>query len=430
MPANASISLSSVDTFGDVAAETDPVLEYFLNTNAVDDISTGRTLLVLGRKGTGKTAIVRYFTEQLETLHSRAVSLRGYPWNVHATRIDHGTSEIEAYVSSWRYLISVELSILILSSQRAAGTRKGKLISQFLRDNYGGIEPNLSDILRPERLKLTSLSLKPSVMGNELGGVDLARKPGDHSFGVELNALTNSIMDAVREAAQEADLPPLSLHFDELDQGLSQFDAKRKNMLIGLILAAREFKRESERVASNVRVVVYLRTDLWDELQFSDKNKTTQSQALQLIWNSDSLLALVNNRLRAKLSNSASWNDIAAADLMRGSQTKWNHILNRTFLRPRDVIQFLNVALREAKKRNANAVKFNNPDIVSAREEYSSYLKAELDDEIIPHWPAWDSALKACSGVATLTFDRTDFEAEYARRINKKITLVPMKHSR
>ena len=103
-------SLARFDTFGDVAAEDDAVLDYFLSTNAVQRVEKGDAFLVLGRKGTGKTAIVRYLTEGTSNELTKALNLRGYPWNVHASRIDHGASDIEAYVSSWRYLIAVDAS--------------------------------------------------------------------------------------------------------------------------------------------------------------------------------------------------------------------------------------------------------------------------------------------------------------------------------
>ncbi len=109
------VSLTAFDTFGDVAAEDDAVLDYFLSTKAVEKVETNKAFLVLGRKGTGKTAIVRYLTEGAKSKLSRSLSLRGYPWSVHAARVDHGASDIEAYVSSWRYLIAVELSALVLS---------------------------------------------------------------------------------------------------------------------------------------------------------------------------------------------------------------------------------------------------------------------------------------------------------------------------
>lgn len=412
-------SLSDIETFGDVAAEDDAVLEYFLATNAVKKIEEGRFFLVLGRKGTGKTAIVRHFTEGRTNSLSKSLNLRGYPWNVHASRIDRGASNIEAYVSSWRYLISVQLASLTLANYKGRSS-KAKELRQFFADNYGGADPQLSDVLRPRRLTLSKFSLNPSIMGNELGGVDLERKNGDDQLGLELNALSTAIMNAVLELAKEGGLSTLSLHFDELDQGLSKLDEARSKMLIGLVLAARETRRESERAGGSIYPVVYLRTDLWDELQFSDKNKISQTMTLHLAWNSESLLEMVDTRLRAKLATEASWGGVSDPDLMRGSQTKWNHILSRTFLRPRDIISFLNTALVRAKARNKFPVHFVNQDIVNSRDEYSTYLKKELDDEIRQHWPYWDEALQACSAIATITFEKQDFVVEYERRKSRQ----------
>ncbi len=263
-------------------------------------------------------------------------------------------------------------------------------------------------------------------MGNQLGGVALDRDSGDHRLGLELNLLSSALIDAVLEVAQDASLGSLSVHFDELDQGLSEFNANRQLMLIGLIIAARELKRESSHIGGLINPVVYLRSDLWDELQFSDKNKITQTLTLNLGWSSSNLLDLVNARLQAKLGNTIGWKDIAAPDLMRGSQTKWNHILARTFLRPRDVIRFLNATLSEAKRRNSPNLQIINEDIVASRDEYSIYLKAELDDEIRPHWPNWDESLQACSALTTLTFEREDFIREYQRRKSSANKLGPI----
>lgn len=411
--------LAKLDTFGDVAAEDDAVLDYFVATNAVERISKKQVFLVLGRKGTGKTAIVRFFTES-ESKTSKALNLRGYPWNVHASRIDHGASDIEAYVSSWRYLIAVEFAVLALKQPSAWRSSAAENLEKFLKENYGGLEPALADILRPPRLKLTKLSLSPSIMGNQLGGIDLDRSRGDTSFGFELNALTQSIMESVDTVLKDIGSQPISLHFDELDQGITTLDESRSKMLVGLILATREINRETSKSKSPVHPVIYLRSDIWEDLNFSDKNKISETLTLRLEWNSSSLNELVQTRLKAKLGKDVTWDLIAEPELMRGSQTKWNHVLARTFLRPRDVIRFLNGALKEGKKRDAELSKLTNVDVINAREEYSSYLKKELDDEIGPHWAEWSEALQACSGISTITFDRSEFEKEYSQRKSKK----------
>lgn len=409
-------SLSQLQSFGDVAAEDDAVLDYFLSTNAVDSISSGKVFLVLGRKGTGKTALVRYFSEAQKSVSSRPLSLRGYPWSIHAQRVDHGASEIEAYVSSWRYLIAVETASLLLSDPRSSQTWKSEILHKYLEDNYGGSNPDLNKILQPASLKLSKFSLIPSILGNQIGGIELERKKGDHNLGLELNALSKSIFAAVADAAIDLGIDSLSLHFDELDQGLDRLNDERRRMLIGLVLAAREVRRESSALGIAINPVVYLRSDLWDEMNFSDKNKISQTLTLHLNWKSEELLSLVNERLRAKLGSGANWDTVSAPELMRGSQTKWNHVLARTFNRPRDVIQFLNIALDQAKSRDSSDTLIRNADIVASRTSYSNYLKSELDDEVGPHWPQWVEGLRACSNIQTITFERQQFAKEYENR--------------
>jgi hypothetical protein len=85
-------------------------------------------------------------------------------------------------------------------------------------------------------------------------------------------------------------------------------------------------------------------------------------------------------------------------------------------MRPRDVIAFLNYALKEALLRDAEGDMFTSEDIFSARQPYSTYLKNELDEEILPHWPQWEEALRACSAIATLSMNKTRFDEEYSAR--------------
>ena len=405
--------LAQLDTFGDVAAEDDAIMNYFLSTDAVRSLRENKVFLVLGRKGSGKTAIVRFFTEQKDGSPSAQLNLRNYPWAVHSQKIDHGASDIEAYVSSWRYLISVQLAALTLSQCSERSHDSARMLSQYLKDNYGGISPTLADVLRPQRLQITAWSVKPSIMGNQLGGVDLSRAGKDHVFGLELNALSASLLSAVVAISKDLKLPSMSLHFDELDQGLSKFDENRSKMLIGLILAARGIKRECEALSCSINPIVYLRTDLWEDMDFSDKNKISSSSTMHLNWNNASLLDLVNTRLGAKLGKGVSWQNIIDEQRMRGSQEKWNHVVARTFYRPRDVISFLNSILEKAKERDLNALFIINQDIVAAREAYSKYLKQELDDEIKPHWQSWSESIQACSSIATITFSKSEFTSAY-----------------
>ena len=413
------ISLREIDNFGNLAAEEDAVLDYFLATDSVSQVERSEKFLVLGRKGAGKTAIVRYFTEGETGILSKALNLRAYPWNVHALRVDRGASEIEAYVASWRYLLAVEVASFTVQHSGHQYHDEKKCLEDFLNENYGGTRPRLSEILQPKKLKIGRFTFQPSIFGNQIGSINLERGRKDLDFGLELNALTQSILKSTIRLFKDSHIGSIYIHFDDLDHGLQRIDDQRSAMIIGLIIAARDMRREFIGESVGIHPVIYLRTDIWDDLVFSDKNKIAQGLALLLEWDRDSLLDLVRERIRVKLGDHADWNDIIDDKQMRGSQPKWNHIVARTLRRPRDVIQFLNVALKIAKKRSDNPLVFINTDIVESRNDYSSYLKRELDDEILPHWPKWEEALQACSAIATEIFLREAFIREYSKKKSK-----------
>jgi len=417
------VTLFDLTDFGAVAAEDDDVLlDYFLSTQQVSSVEDGSAFLILGRKGSGKTAIVRHFSEGSSTDSiSKALSLRSYPWNTHASRKDLGASDIESYVASWRYLIAVEIATRAVKSASHVYLDEKRELSDFLTNNYGGIEPKLGDILQPEKLSLSGFQVAPSILGNQLGSITLERKGGDKKLGAELNVLSDSLLLTSINVLKSCSAKKYILHFDELDHGLDVLDTTRAGMIVGLIVAARELRKQFLELSAPLGVAVYLRTDLWDDLKFSDKNKIAQSQAVNLNWDHQSLLDMINIRISAKLGSGTQWNNIIDDQLMRGSQQKWRHIISRTMLRPRDVIQFLNIALRVAKRRKSGPQEFINKDIVTARSEYSTtYFKQELDDEVSPHWPQWEESLQALTAIGKEVFEKSEFSIEYGQIRSEK----------
>lgn len=358
----------------------------------------------------------KYFSQPFRDRASSAPTLRDYPWNIHQKRRNLGASDIESYVSSWRYLIAVKIISTIIEQKGTKNlTDSQRAAREFLNDNYGGINPSLTDIIRPQKLNLKRTIISPSIMGNSFGQIELENEKGG------LPDIFDSITDALLKTAtilvEQAGIECAQLHFDELDQGLSELDKTRKEMITGLILAIRSIR--SSDFGAKLRPVFYIRTDLWDNIDFSDKNKISQSSSVFLDWDSDSLKQLINERLKTKIGQDASWDTINDGLLMRGIQAKWSHIISRTFNRPRDVIQFLNCALDKALLRDLNTDKYTNEDIQSARESYSKYLKQELDDEIIPHWKHWKDAIQSFSDISKINFSREEFSKACNKRRTK-----------
>jgi hypothetical protein len=105
---------------------------------------------------------------------------------------------------------------------------------------------------------------------------------------------------------------------------------------------------------------------------------------------------------------------------MPGHQKKYQHILDRTFLRPRDVIRFCNTILEQFKARKLStglaSQRFENSDVHGARVEYSDYFIRELDDEIHKHVPNYRDYLEILRSNGTWHFERNRFEEEFRAR--------------
>src|SRR4051794_20160294 len=96
--------------FGDTDAEGGFRPEYFVASSTWRKLRHGDRPLVLGRKGTGKTALragLRSEADVTPTLFVSELSFRDYPWNAHNAVFDVHVGPRSRYVESWRFLMLV-----------------------------------------------------------------------------------------------------------------------------------------------------------------------------------------------------------------------------------------------------------------------------------------------------------------------------------
>jgi hypothetical protein len=101
------MGIKDVD-FGRLDAESDDKLaSYFLDTGVLSKLKSGARQFVLGRKGSGKTALLKLATS--EALGQAVVPLEfaDYPWEAHKAIKESGMAAEQAYVASWRFLCLV-----------------------------------------------------------------------------------------------------------------------------------------------------------------------------------------------------------------------------------------------------------------------------------------------------------------------------------
>lgn len=111
------VNLDSVTDFGGVDADSDALLEKCFESHPAYVEARGHAkTVILGRKGSGKTAIFRTFQKLKDpTVFSYGHVFSDYPWHHHAKQKQIGVPQEHCYVNSWEYLIYISLCKILLN---------------------------------------------------------------------------------------------------------------------------------------------------------------------------------------------------------------------------------------------------------------------------------------------------------------------------
>lgn len=388
--------------------------------------------MVLGRKGSGKTALYLALIDRAEEqgYFAYGLTFRDYPWALHTKYVYEEGTQYEWFLPSWRFLALMQIFKTLLTeeqrSQRYTNPAAKAALSgveKFIQANWGVLDFDHKKTFPSAGFRVDSITVDPKVAGFGLGGVSVRRANG--ALGETLPRLNEWLWHALKTV--KASAPKVFVLFDELDAG---FDAKNpdySDRLVGLLLAVRALTRDFQNDSMPFRVVAFLRTDIFDGLHFGDKNKLTDANSVLLAWNESlryegsSLKQLIDQRIREELElpprDRDPWSKAFDGDVMRGTQHKFHHMSGRSYLRPRDLIKFCNAALDEAKRRiktgASPADRISDDDVTASRKVYSKYFLNELDDEIAPVDRDWKDYLEVLRRIGAMRFTSDAFKKAY-----------------
>jgi hypothetical protein len=398
--------LRQVANFGAIDADNDPLLATtFEDHEAFLNLVDMTKFLIIGKKGSGKTAIFKQIVKKKTDpeVFTFGHTFSDYPWDHHERQARTGIPDFDKFTHSWKYLIMLTASKMLLNYDQALPFDEESMealgkIESFVIDTYGSRDPDVTQIFTPSK----RLRLRPNIQFNVgllKGGVSPESVPME-DLPLVVQDVNRNLLDYVL-----ACLHPEHRYyvcFDQLDLGFDPEDTSYISRLIGLLLACRDINIAARDAEKRLCVAVFLRDDIYETLRFEDKNKLTENFVSRIEWDTPrtnrSLKDLMEKRFQAVLSldqdEDVHWEDVFdESQEMPGRQSKYQHILDRTYLRPRDMIKFTNAVLENHKKRVNSEIedsaKFSNPDVQRARKGYSEYLNAELEDEIYKHLPEY-----------------------------------------
>lgn len=432
-------TLSEVTNFGAIAAEDDDIKRFFVQTPVYSAIASGERQVVIGRKGSGKTALYLALLDQAaeRSSHARGLTFSDYPWSLFAKYSYELTTRHERFSASWRFLTALEIFkvLLTLNDRDSRFTNKNAkaalaAVESFIQNNWGLIAFDYKKTFPSGGLKIDGISVNPEFAGFSVGGVTISRTGG---LGETVERLNEWLWHALAAVAVQA--PPVYVLFDELDAGFNPNSEEYVERLIGLLLAIRRMAREFAALHAHFYPIAFLRSDIYDGLYFGDKNKLTSANVAEVSWNDDleyhdsSLKHLIDHRIREAMDLPAGvadpWSHAFDERFMRGTQHKFHHMTFRSHLRPRDIIEFANCALATHKSRvrsEGRDSRISNTDMRLARAAYSKSLRKELDDEIASGHPKWNAYLEVLRRIKETKFTWQAFESSH-RLVTKQFEL-------
>lgn len=408
---------------GTAGAETDEAYLYesFLQTgyfDAAQDVRDPR-FLVVGRTGSGKTALLNMIE------HRSPHVVRIDPVELHFQHI--ANSNIVGFISSlgvriepffemlWRYTFVVELIRARFNIQDSNGAKNiiERLGIKTKRARAIDLLKNLSpefwksiDVRVTEANKTLEKSVR-GALGGKFSDVDIStegalkltdqrkieyRQRVEHVLGSER---LSALREAIKFLAEEVFDDDQNIYYviiDDLDKEFAE-DDMRVRLLKTLVETIR-----SMRPVRNVKFLAAIRTDLLDLVFEKTRDASFQQEKyeddiLNVSWTPNDLFEVVNRRInllfkRVYTKEKVDFYDLFADEVNRKPTREY--IFDRTLLRPRDCILFVNKCLDKAQ----NATTITAAHIKAAEADYSASRFISLRDEWISLYPRLDMYVK------------------------------------
>jgi hypothetical protein len=361
----ADLDLGATDAEADYKLDQD-----FIRTRYVDDALYGQRFVFLGRKGSGKSALFRQLPALARSAEAASVfqvAPEQYAWTALKAYRERGLTPQQAHVSAWRLTLAVEIAQSLLTLDRLWPDdcmRPFRVLRRFVEDNFGKVKTQGLEAARSFAVGVESLDLSAF-------GVGVGLRRGTAPQTALAPFVTDLVLDQL-EAPLRTN--PLIVELDRLDE---YWDGSEdvKAQMVGLLKAAKSIndRFRDGRGASLARIVVFLRTEIYESLRFDDKDKFRAFE-VSIRWDRQGLRNLVSERL----PGIATADDIFEEGRMRGGQLPFDYILSRTFQRPREVLQFVTLSTGVAEPWQTEIA---TADILSAEETFSSWKVDDLKQE-------------------------------------------------
>lgn len=428
--------ISKID-FGDIDGLYDPNLDkYFLDEDFWKKIVENDTYYLIGRKGTGKSALYQwiYSNQNKHDVIVSNLSFQDFPFEKLLQLNDLNFSKPNQYQSIWKNIILLEICKMIVSDQSNIYNSEYQNIKDYLYFLYGS---NLGELHKQttQKVEKTSggLSYKgiSSVIEKEKGVVY-------NLLCGNITDLNRSIEETIRKYLIISPSVKYVIQFDQLDDNYNKYTNNDDyfQCIISLFKVIYNLSQSFRRDRIPVKMIGYLRSDIFYSINQYDSESARWDQYKYTInwairnridWENARLLALINKRINASvdIGKPNSFPIIFDKEIIGLYENNrllnlFPYIIHRTFHRPRDIIQFC-IKIQEQIK-NDNTI--SHTQIENAEKEYSLWLLTEIENEIGPKIKNTSILYEFLRDLGSYNYSISDFKLRY-QRYYKELEIDP-----
>ena len=378
--------LEKID-LGDLAAENEikGLGSYFVPTAQYNEAKRGHARLVVGRKGAGKTAI--FYSVRSAYKPSRAhlvldLKPEGHQFTkLREVVLRELTPGLQQHVLTafWNYLLLMEIAHKIVNDELRYAFRDSRLKDPYDRVAAAyGADPGPEQGDFSERL----LKLVDDIVNRRKEVKQIVGTPGVTQivYGHDIRPLNDALSDYLAAARKE----DVWLLFDNIDKGWPVLAATPEDIILlkSLLEATRKLQRQFEQRQVEFHVLVFIRNDIYQHLLLDPADRGKETPVL-LDWNDPEVFKEI---LRRRIVASTGINE--AFDVIWphfftthvNGEESFSYMLNRTLMRPREVLRFVRESIGVAVNRGHERV--TDEDIKQAETTCSEDLLVDLTLEL------------------------------------------------
>lgn len=390
---------------GDVAAENEigALRSYFFETGQYFEAKRGHARLVIGRKGSGKTAIFYALRTSLKRKRDNLVldlKPEGYQFtklkDAVLSKLPEGTQE-HTLAAFWYLILLSEIAHKVVETEESAAYKDDNLRDTFkeIRDSYerswyAGQGDFSERLLR----KVSYLEEQFGELGEKLGTGEIT----ELLYSTDIRQL-NKLLGRYLSCKAE-----VWVLVDNLDKSWPTRGASSEHVLIlrTLLEAGRKLQRYLDDEGVDLKCLLFLRNDIYEHLlsETPDKGKDTE---VSLDWSdSEQFKEIFRLRVEASGALSGSFENIWAHIFpsLIAMTDSFNFMVQRTLMRPRDFLHFVHRSIEVAINRGHTKVE--KEDLEHAEISYSEDMLKSLSFELLDINPDYHDILLTFLGSKVL----------------------------